>query len=126
MVFGLRKLFGIGAGGDLSISPEDAQALIAGSDALVIDVREPAEVARSGKVAGARNIPLGDLERHASPHSEHHDGAFEPNRPIVCYCASGMRSANAAEILSHLGYTRAYNLGGFSAWVAAGGATERG
>ena len=78
---------------------------------------------RSGIRAGDARV-RSDQDRE--PANRRALGRSEPNRPIVCYCASGMRSAKAAEILSHLGYTRAYNLGGFSAWVAAGGATERG
>lgn len=45
-----------------------------------------------------------------------------PAAPIVLYCASGGRSALAAESLGRMGYTEVYSLaGGLSAWTAGGG-----
>lgn len=102
-----------------SVFPEDAKSMIK-AGALVIDVREPAEVERSGKVKGAVNIPVGQIADAATQ-----PGRLPKDKAIIAYCASGMRSAKAAQILHGLGYEKAYNLGAFSAWAAAGGETEK-
>jgi rhodanese-related sulfurtransferase len=123
-MFGLRKLFGLGGGAN-RIDAAKARELILGANAMVVDVREPSEVRASGKIAGAINVPSGAIGDHADPAAGHRDWSFEPNRPIIVYCASGMRSARACATLERLGYTQVYDLGGFGSWVAAGGDTER-
>jgi rhodanese-related sulfurtransferase len=75
------------------ISPEDARELIDRPDVLFLDVREPAEVAASGKVPGALAIPRGLVEFRADPASPLHDAAFDRAKTIVAYCSSGGRSA---------------------------------
>lgn len=82
--------------------------------AVVIDVRTPAEVARGG-IAGARHVPL-----HLLPLSE---GDFIPLRdqPLVFYCQSGARSAQACGFMLSRGYEHVYNLrGGFMGWIRQG------
>ncbi|MFZ1047293.1 MAG: rhodanese-like domain-containing protein, partial [Pseudolabrys sp.] len=44
------------------ITPEEAKELVGRSDVLFLDVREPAEVATSGKVPGALAVPRGLVE----------------------------------------------------------------
>ena len=87
---------------------------------LVVDVRDPAEVAASGKVAGAVNVPRGMLEFRADPSSPYHMEGFEPGRTVVLYCASGGRSALAGQTLQEMGYTDVRNLGAFKDWAEAG------
>ena len=106
------------------ITPAEAQALLAAGDVLVLDVRDPAELAQGGKVAGAVNVPRGMLEFRADPASPYHDKAFDPARPVIVYCASGGRAALSGKTLMDLGYDRVYNLGGFKDWVSSGGAVE--
>ena len=50
------------------VSPADAQKMIA-DGAVVVDVREAAEVEKTGKVPGALAIPRGLLEFKADPAS---------------------------------------------------------
>ncbi len=107
------------------ITPEVAQEMIAGGDVLVVDVRDAPEVAREGKVAGAVNISRGMLEFRADPTSASHDPLFRMDRPLIVYCASGGRSALGGKALKELGFEKVYNLGGFKAWVAAGGAVDQ-
>ena len=100
------------------VTREEAQALV-DEGALVVDVRDPPEVA-AGMVPGAVNVSRGMLEFRADPASPYHDKAFDPNRPVVLYCASGGRAALGGKALKDLGYTRVYNLGGVKEWEAAG------
>ena len=88
---------------------------------LLVDLREPAELAESGRIAGSVNVPRGMLEFRADPTSPYHLEAFDPERRIILHCATGGRSALAAIALKDMGYTKVAHLdGGFKAWVAAG------
>ena len=100
-----------------SISPIEIIKNI--EDYYIIDVREPDEVTKSGKVVGALNIPKGVIEN-----SMNLDKEVEANKPIVVYCESGNRAALAGKCLIEAGYTNIYNLGGFKDWVKAGGQIE--
>ncbi|MBN8495051.1 MAG: rhodanese-like domain-containing protein [Burkholderiales bacterium] len=106
------------------ISAAQAQALIASSNALVIDVRDAPEVEKSGKVSGALHISRGMLEFRADPASPYHDKTLSPQRPVILYCASGGRSALSGKTLKDLGYAEVYNLGAFKDWVENGGAVD--
>lgn len=107
------------------ISPDEAKKLVGKPDVLFLDVREPPEVAASGKVPGAVAVPRGLVEFRADAASPMHDKAFERTRTIVAYCASGGRSALVGKTLKDMGYEKVLNLGGFQGWVDAGGQIEK-
>ncbi len=89
------------------VSPEElADALQRDDDVLLVDLREPAERYAYGVVSGAVHAPRGMLEFYADPTSAYFCQEFDPARRTVLYCASGGRSALAAETLTKLGYTR--------------------
>ena len=97
------------------VNVTQAQAML--GEALVLDVREPAEYA-AGCLPGAINIPRGVVEFQIGNHP-----AFQgkQNAEILVYCLSGGRSALAAENLQKLGYTGLASLaGGFKGWQEAG------
>lgn len=100
-----------------AITAAEAAAL---PNVLFVDVREAAEVAASGKVAGAVNAPRGGLEFKADPASPAHDPAFDTSKTVITYCAAGGRAALAAATLWDLGYTDVRHMGGFKDWEAAG------
>ena len=108
------------------IAPEEAKGLVGRADVLFLDVREPAEVATSGKVPGALAVPRGLVEFRADPASPMHDAAFDRAKTIVTYCASGGRAALVGKTLKDMGYANVRNLGGFKGWVDAGGEIEKG
>lgn len=107
-----------------TITPADATTMIE-AGALVVDLREPPEVAASGKVPGALAIPRGLLEFKADFELPSRDPAFQADRPVIVYCASGGRAALAGKLLLDLGYTSVHNLGGFAGWAESGGKVER-
>jgi rhodanese-related sulfurtransferase len=78
---------------------------------LLVDVRTPEEFA-SGHIPGAVNIPLQELEGRLAE--------VPTDSPVVVYCRSGNRSAQAADLLQEAGYTQIYDLGGIAAWQAQG------
>jgi rhodanese-related sulfurtransferase len=107
------------------ISTDEAKGLVGRADVLFLDVREPGEVAASGKVPGAVAVPRGLVEFRADPASPMHDAAFDRGKTVVAYCASGGRSALVGKVLKDMGYTNVRNLGGFKGWVDAGGPVEK-
>ena len=73
-----------------AISPQDAAQLQA-KGALIVDVRDAPELQASGKVKGAVHVSRGMLEFKADPKSPYHDPAFDPDKTVILYCASGGR-----------------------------------
>jgi rhodanese-related sulfurtransferase len=89
----------------------------AGGALVLIDVREDREW-NLGHAAGAVHMSRGTLESKI-------DAAVPRDAEIVLYCASGNRSALAAESLALMGYGKVSSMaGGFRAWVDANGDVE--
>ena len=91
---------------------------------MIVDVRDASEVAKSGKIEGAKHISRGMLEFRADPASPTYDQALSTDKPMILYCGSGGRAALAGKTLTEFGYKRVYNLGGFGNAVKAGMPTE--
>ena len=90
------------------------QRLDAGEDLTVIDVRERDEFVQ-GHLPGAIFVPRGFLELQIEQ--------VQPDRekPLVIYCAGGVRSVLAARNLLEMGYDEPISLiGGFNGWKNAG------
>jgi rhodanese-related sulfurtransferase len=106
------------------ISGKEAQEMVA-KGALLLDIRDSAELAATGKAAGALHVPRGSLEFKADPDSPGHDKNFSKDRPVILHCASGGRAALAGKLLKDFGYDKVYNLGGFKDWAEAGGKVDK-
>jgi rhodanese-related sulfurtransferase len=107
------------------ITPTKAREMIAGGNALLVDVRDASEVDKSGKAAGAVHVSRGMLEFRADPESPAHDKNFARDKRVILYCGSGGRAALAGKLLKDMGYGEVYNAGGFKDWVERGGAVEK-
>lgn len=107
------------------IEPEEVMAMIGREDVLVVDVRDDKEVAAGGMVDGAIHVTRGMLEFRADDSLSSHNPAFAKNKTVILYCASGGRSALAGKVLKDMGYRDVRNMGGFPAWVEAGGKVAR-
>jgi rhodanese-related sulfurtransferase len=97
----LDKLFGA------RIDGTQARRLV-DEGAFLLDVRTAGEFA-GGHLPGAVNIPVDLLA----------DGMRQlpdPNRVIVVYCRSGMRSSRAAGLLRRAGFQTVHDLGGMGNW----------
>jgi rhodanese-related sulfurtransferase len=79
---------------------------------LLLDVRTPAEFLQDGRVAQSTLIPLQELEQRLNE--------LPTDKPIVCICRSGNRSATACDLLRSRGYEAINVAGGIRAWKAAG------
>ena len=106
------------------IKAADLQNLISGGNVLIVDVRDAPELAAGGKVKGAINVSRGMLEFRADPESQYHNPAFQKDKTVILYCASGGRSALGGKVLQELGYKSVYNAGAFKDLAEAGLETE--
>jgi rhodanese-related sulfurtransferase len=96
-----------------SLQPNGAVQLINREKAVLVDVSEPDEYARSHAV-GARNVPLGELEARLP------QVVKNKALPVLLICASGGRAARGAAVAKKLGYEQAQAVaGGLKAWKAA-------
>ena len=103
-----------------NLTPEQ-MAREAALGAVLVDLREPAELERDGMIEGAIHAPRGMLEFYADPNSPYHRDEFDPRRRTILYCASGGRSTLASVALAELGYTDVAHLdGGINAWRTDG------
>ncbi len=107
-----------------AISPDEAATMMDRENVVIVDVREDAEVAESGKIKGARHIRRGMLESRADETTPYHDEALSKDKTVILYCGSGGRAALGGKALLDLGYRDVRNLGAFNDWVESGGATE--
>ena len=88
---------------------------------LLVDLRESEERYEQGAIPGSMSVPRGLLEFWADPASARHHKEFTPDRRIILYCATGGRSALAADTLRQLGYSNVANLElGFLVWKESG------
>ncbi len=96
-----------------SLSVSEAHTWVE-SGALLVDVREPEEVATlTYGVKNYRNIPLSELESRVDE--------IPRDRPVVLACRSGNRSRKAYEWLASRGFKNIANMeGGLLAWQAEG------
>ena len=87
------------------------ERLQAGEKVVIVDVREEFERTQFGFLEGSVHIPLRELSTRWEELKEADE--------IVCYCAAGARSYNAAMLLRENGLFNATSLeGGISAWKA--------
>ena len=95
------------------LSTAEAVQLINREKAVVIDVCEPEEYAQ-GHVAGAKNVPLAQLEAQLPKWVK------SKTTPVVLLCQAGSRAARAAAQAQKMGYAQAQPLaGGLKAWREA-------
>lgn len=80
-------------------------------DHCLVDVRAAEEFV-SGHIPGSANIPLQEISQRLSE--------IPKTKPVVVYCRSGNRSAQATQLLQKAGYTQIYDLGGILDWQEQG------
>ena len=108
-----------------TISVLEAVAQIENSDVIFVDLRGDMELMHTGIIPGAIHVRRGMLELVIDPDSPYHNPIFSTKRHFVFYCASGIRSAMAAQRAMEMGLTDVVQLaGGLKAWKDAGFALD--
>ncbi|MGV3570900.1 MAG: rhodanese-like domain-containing protein [Ramlibacter sp.] len=101
---------GMRAGG---VTANAAVLLINREKGVVVDVSEADEFA-AGHIAGARNVPVNQLEKRLP------EVVKNKNVPVILVCASGARANRCLSVAKGLGYDKAVVLsGGLKGWKEA-------
>ena len=103
-----------------NLTPEQVQKELASGNVTLVDIREAEELKQSGRIPGSVHAPRGMLEFYADATLPYHKPEFTQDGRIILHCASGGRSALAAQTLQQMGYSNVAHLdGGFKAWKEA-------
>ena len=109
------------------ISATDMITKVADPNVVMVDIRDPRELEREGRIPGAFHATRGMLEFWIDPTSPYYKPVFGEDKQFVFFCAGGMRSVLAAKTAQDMGLKPvAHMIGGFGAWRTAGGPIETG
>jgi rhodanese-related sulfurtransferase len=110
-----------------TIPTEEAIKMVGRDDVVFVDIRDPRELEREGKMPGAFHAPRGMLEFWIDQDSPYHKPIFNQDKTYVFFCAGALRSALAAKMAKDMGLSPVAEIaGGFGAWKKAGGPVEYG
>lgn len=108
-----------------TISIAEAAAQVGSVYAIFVDLRCDSELACTGIIPGAVHVSRGMLEFIIDPASPYHNAIFGVDKTFIFYCASGGRSALAAQRAQEMGLERVAHIGGgLNAWKEAGYALD--
>lgn len=95
------------------VTPAEAVQLINRDDAVLLDVRESSELA-AGRIRNARHLSASVLPQRVDELGKIRD------KPIIAFCANGLKAQKICQLLSKRGFARIYFLkGGVAAWQQA-------
>ena len=106
---------------------DEAAGLLGQDNVLFVDIRDPRELDREGRIPGAFHAPRGMLEFWVSPDSPYHKDIFaQEGTKYIFFCAGAARSALAVKMLQDMGMENIAELaGGFGGWRDAGHPVEK-
>ena len=108
-----------------TLSAADAIEAAKGDDVVIVDIRDPREIERDGRIPGAFACARGMLEFWIDPQSPYAKPIFQVDKTFIFLCAGGLRSALAAKTAQDMWLLPvAHIAGGFAAWRDAGGPVE--
>ena len=109
-----------------TISAADAIKAAENPDVVIVDIRDPREIEREGRIPGAFSCTRGMLEFWIDPASPYAKPIFQSDKKFIFHCAGGLRSALAAKTAQDMGLKPVAHIGGgFAAWRDAGGPIEK-
>ena len=98
----------------------EAMALHGRDDVVFVDLRDPRELEREGRIPGAVHCPRGMMEFWIDPESPYHKPIFASGKTFIFFCAGGLRSALATKTAQDMGLEPVMHIeGGFGAWKKA-------
>jgi rhodanese-related sulfurtransferase len=114
------------AAAEVQTAPVEQALRLHGDGGVVfVDLRDPREIHREGRIPGAFHCPRGMLEFWVDPESPYAKPVFAEPKRFLFYCASGWRSALAAKTVQDMGLPNVAHVGGgYTAWREAGGPVE--
>ena len=104
-----------------AVTPLEAAERMAAGDTVLVDLRDPRELEREGRIPGAFHCPRGMLEFWIDPESPYFKPVFGEDKTFIFLCAGGWRSALSAATAQDMGLRPvAHVAGGFKAWKEVG------
>uniref|UniRef100_UPI00131A0E2F rhodanese-like domain-containing protein n=2 Tax=Nitrobacteraceae TaxID=41294 RepID=UPI00131A0E2F len=79
-----------------TLSAKEAIEISKNGDVVIVDIRDPREIERDGRIPGAFACTRGMLEFWIDPQSPYAKPIFQEDKKFVFHCAGGLRSALAA------------------------------
>ena len=108
-----------------TISAADAIKLTGDNNVIIVDIRDPREIERDGRIPGAFPCTRGMLEFWIDPASPYYKERFGEDKKFVFFCAGGWRSALAAQTAARMGLNPVAHIkGGFGEWKKSGAPVE--
>ena len=109
-----------------TVPAKDAVSLHGRDDVVLVDLRDPRELEREGRIPGAFHCPRGMLEFWIDPASPYFRKEFGEAKRYVFHCALDWRSALSTQTAQRMGLENVMHLkGGFKAWKEVGGPVEK-
>ena len=109
-----------------TLSATEAIKIANNGDVVIVDIRDPREIERDGRIPGAFSCTRGMLEFWIDPNSPYAKPIFQQDKKFVFHCAGGLRSVLAAKTEQDMGLKPVAHIGGgFAAWRDAGGPVEK-
>ncbi|CAN1556135.1 PspE Rhodanese-related sulfurtransferase [Rhabdaerophilaceae bacterium] len=104
-----------------TLTVDEAAGMNGRADVVFVDLRDPRELEREGRIEGAFHCPRGMLEFWIDPQSPYAKPIFQDDKTFVFFCAGGWRSALAAKTAQDMGLKPVAHIeGGFGAWKKSG------
>ncbi len=101
-----------------TVSAADAIKIAQSDDVVIVDIRDPREIERDGRIPGAFSCTRGMLEFWIDPASPYAKPIFQQDKKFIFHCAGGMRSALAAKTAQDMGLKPVAHMGGGFARLA--------
>jgi rhodanese-related sulfurtransferase len=112
----------------IGVDPDNLEQLVREQDALVIDVRTPAEWKETGTIPSSRMIMFYDEngEHDSKKWLDQLMQVKKPDQKVILVCRSGGRSARVGEFLDReIGMKNIYHLeNGITGWIEKGKGVE--
>src|SRR5438094_286328 len=86
-----------------TVSAADAIKAAQDPNVVIVDIRDPREIEREGKIPGAFSCTRGMLEFWIDPQSPYAKPIFQEDKKFIFHCAGGLRSALAAKTAQDMG-----------------------
>ena len=103
------------------VTVHEAAEMHRNDQAELIDIRDIRELYRAGTIPDAFHAPRGMLEFWVDPESPYHKPVFRTDKTLILFCASGLRSALAAQTWMQMGLADVKDMqGGFTEWKMQG------
>jgi rhodanese-related sulfurtransferase len=88
---------------------------------IFIDVRDSADIAKTGTILGGLTIPRGLIEFVADEATPLYNKTLQKDVEIILICGVGGQAALAGKTLKEMGYSNVLNVGGIGDWKKNGG-----